>query len=91
MLRKIYQEEMAAYEKACQEFKDNVLSLLEQQSALRPVSQIEKELLLANIQHRFQGCTSYFSHHLATLFPNKTYMSNCSEIVIRMAYGFTNS
>ena len=55
MLRKIYQEEMAAYEKACQEFKDNVLSLLEQQSALRPVSQIEKELLLANIQHRFQG------------------------------------
>ena len=46
---------MAAYEKACQEFKDNVLSLLEQQSALRPVSQIEKELLLANIQHRFQG------------------------------------
>jgi len=55
ILRKIYQEEMAAYEKACQEFKDPVLSLLEQQSTLRPVSQVEKELLLANIQHRFQG------------------------------------
>ena len=46
---------MAAYEKACQEFKDPVLSLLEQQSTLRPVTQVEKELLLANIQHRFQG------------------------------------
>lgn len=55
ILRKIYQEEMVAYDKACQEFKEPVLSLLEQQATLRPVSQTEKELLLANIQHRFQG------------------------------------
>ena len=88
ILRKIYQEEMAAYEKACQEFKDPVLSLLEQQSTLRPVSQIEKEVLLANIQHRFQGnwftchllqfTRSYVYHHLNWYNSSKTIAKCCT-------------
>ena len=55
VLRKVYQEEMMSYEKACQNFQGPVLSLLEQQATLRPVSQAEKEVLLAHIQLRFQG------------------------------------
>ena len=54
-LRKIFTEETAALEKACQEFKDPVLSVLDQQATLRPVSSVEKDMLLAQIHHRFLG------------------------------------
>ena len=52
--RKIYQEEMSLYEKSCQEFKDHVNDLLEHQSTIRPVSEVERGLLISYIQERFQ-------------------------------------
>ncbi|VDM69582.1 unnamed protein product [Strongylus vulgaris] len=54
-IRLVYNQELQKYEEACSEFTQHVMSLLKDQSRVRPISQKEIERMVSIIQKKFSG------------------------------------
>ncbi|KAJ1370735.1 Homeobox protein ceh-20 [Parelaphostrongylus tenuis] len=54
-IRLVYNQELQKYEEACSEFTQHVMSLLKDQSRIRPISQKEIERMVSIIQKKFSG------------------------------------